>query len=159
MKEQQGMPKTWIRVGTYSKFFIMPSISNVKLDIAKGTGGSKRKVSVSYTMCFSTCEVLAGSVFTEKVVLRGDDLIWDSNLATIRNSCVKSQKECIDRKFSVLVSRSRLDEDGDTVIFGIPVFAARDEIYARVSLTPFAPSSRTTDSNVVTGQFGAAGSD
>ena len=137
----------------------MPSISNVTLAIAKGTGGAKRKVTVSYKMCFTSCEVLAGSVFIEKVLLRGDDPIWDDNLATIRNTCVKASPKCIDRKFSVDVSRRSLDEDGDTVIFGIPIFSDRDEIYARVSLTPFVPSSRTSDSNIVTGQFGAAGSD
>lgn len=137
----------------------MPSISNVRLAIAKGTGGNRRKVTVTYTMCFTSCEVLAGSVFTEKVRLRGDDPIWDDDLTTIRNVCVRANKECIDRKITVNVSRSTLDEDGDTVIFGIPVFADKDEIYARVTLTPFVPSSRTTDSNSVSGQFGAAGND
>lgn len=137
----------------------MPSISNVRLEIAKRTEGSKRKVTVSYKMCFTHCEVLAGSVFIEKVVLRGDDPIWDDHLTTIRNVCVKAQRDCIDRKITVEVSRRALDEDGDTVIFGVPVHADRDEIYARVSLTPFNPPSRTTDSNSVHGQFGAAGDD
>ena len=137
----------------------MPSISNVKLAIVKGTGGSRRKVTVSYTMCFTSCEILAGAVFTEKVVLRGDDPIWDDDLTTIRNVCVRASKDCIDRKVTVNVSRSTLDEDGDTVIFGIPIHAAKDEIYARVSLKPFVPASRTSDSNNVSGQFGAAGND
>lgn len=137
----------------------MPSISNVRLDIAKRTEGSKRKVTVTYTMCFTHCEVMAGSVFIERVVLRGDDPIWDDNLSTIRNVCVKAQRDCIERKIAVEVSRRTLDEDGDTVILGFPIHASRDEIYARVSLTPFTPSSRTTDSNTVTGQFGAAGND
>ncbi len=137
----------------------MPSISNVKLDIAKRTGDSKRKVTVTYTLCFSPCEILDGTVFTEKVVLRGDDPIWDDNLTTLRTACVRASKDCIDRKVVANVSRRTLDEDGDTVIFGIPVFADRDEIYARVSLTPYAPSSRSVDSNNVYGQFGAAGSD
>jgi|KBSSwiS6_1023812.scaffolds.fasta_scaffold00673_9 hypothetical protein len=137
----------------------MPSITNVRLDIAKRTGGTKRKVTVTYTLCFSACEILAGSVFTERVVLRGDDPIWDNNLATIRSVCVRANKDCIDRKITVDVSRRTLDEDGDTVILGIPVWADRDEIYARVSLTPFVPSSRTVDSNNVYGQFGAAGND
>ena len=137
----------------------MPSITNVSLDIKKGTGGAKRKVTVSYRLCFTPCEILAGSVFIEKVVLRGDDPIWDDNLVTIRNVCVRANKDCIDRKIVTDVSRRALDEDGDTVIFGIPIFADRDEIYARVSLTPFNPSSRTADSNSVFGQFGAAGND
>ena len=137
----------------------MPSISNVKLAIVKGTGGSRRKVSVSYTMCFTSCEILAGSTFTEKVSLRGDDPIWDDHLTNIRNSCVKATKECIDRKITSMVSRSVLDEDGDTVIFGVPIFADRDNIYARVELKPFVAASRTVDSNEVSGQFGAAGND
>lgn len=136
----------------------MPSISNVRLEIEKHTGGARRKVTVSYKMCFSPCEILAGSVFTEKVVLRGDDWL-DNNLITLRSQCVRANKDCIDRKFSVNVLRSTLDEDGDTVIFGFPVWADRDELYARVSLTPFVPGSKTADSNNVYGQFGAAGND
>lgn len=137
----------------------MPSISNVRLDIAKRTDGSKRKVTVTYKLCFTHCEVLDGTVFIERVDLRGDDPIWDDYLTTIRNVCVKAQRDCIERKITTEVSRRTLDEDGDTVIFGIPVHADRDEIYARVSLTPFQPVSRTTDSNSVHGQFGAAGND
>jgi hypothetical protein len=45
---------------------------------------------------------------------------------------------------------------GDTVIFGIPIFADRDELYARVILAPFSPSGSQANSNIVTGQFGAA---
>ncbi|MDH5398173.1 MAG: hypothetical protein OEX02_08510 [Cyclobacteriaceae bacterium] len=137
----------------------MATVSNVNLTIQKGGDGSRRRVKVTYRICFSSCEVLAGSVFVEQVKLRGDDPIWDDHLTTLRSRCVKAEKGCVDREIIASVSRSTLDEDGDTVIFGIPIFADRDEIYARVSVTPFSPSGSTADSNIVTGQFGAAGND
>ncbi len=135
----------------------MATASNVQLTIQKiKNQPNRRKVSVTYRVCFTTCEVLAGSVFKETVILRGDDEIWDNNITTIHSDCIKAQRGCVDRKFSKNVSKSILDEDGDTVIFGIPIFADRDELYARVKLTPFSPSGNQADSNVVTGQFGAA---
>lgn len=137
----------------------MPSISNVHLDIEKGKGGDRRKVTVTYRLCFTACEILAGSVFVEKTILRGNDPIWDDNLVTLRNQCVKASKDCIDRSIVRHVSRRTLDEDGDTIIFGIPIFADQDELYAHVTLTPFVPNTRTANSNEVRGQFGAAGND
>ena len=137
----------------------MATISNVRLSVQKGGNSSRRRVDVSYTVCYSACEVLAGSVFVEKVQLRGDDPIWDDNLVTMRNTCVKAERGCVEREVSRFVSRRTLDEDGDTVIFGIPIHADRDELYARVTLTPFSPGSSAANSNIVTGQFGAAGND
>lgn len=137
----------------------MATVSNVRLSVQKGGSGNRRSVTVSYRLCFSSCEVLAGSTFVETVDLRGDDPIFDDQQARLRNTCVKAQEGCIDRRFTVRVSRSTLDEDGDTVIFGIPISAARDELYARVRLTPFTPSGDTSNSNIVTGQWGAAGGD
>lgn len=137
----------------------MATVSNVRLSIQKGGEGSRRTVTVKYTICFTSCEVLAGSVFVEKVTLRGDDPFFDDHLFTMRNTCVQAEKGCVERSITRRVSRNTLDEDGDTVIFGIPIFADRDEIYARVKLTPFSPSGATSDSNIVFGQFGAAGSD
>jgi hypothetical protein len=134
----------------------MASVRNVRLQIERGEG-ARRTVTVSWENCFSGCEVLAGSVFIETVVLRGDDPIFDDHLITLSNRCVKAEKEdCVDRRIRRRVSRSVLDEDGDTVIFGIPIFADRDEIYARVRLVPFSPSGDSGTSNIVTGQFGAA---
>ena len=135
----------------------MATASNVQLTIEKiKNQPNRRKVSVTYRVCFTTCEVLAGSVFKETVILRGDDPIWDDHVTTIHSDCIKAQRGCVDRKFSKNVSKSTLDEDGDTVIFGIPIFADRDELYARVKLTPFSPSGNQADSNFVYGQFGAA---
>ena len=134
----------------------MATVSNVRLSISRIRDQSRRRVTVKYNICFTSCEVLAGSVFNENVTLRGDDPIWDDHVLTIRSRCVKAQKDCIKRKFTRIVSTRLLDEDGDTVIFGIPIYADRDELYARVKLTPFSPSGNQADSNMVYGQFGAA---
>ena len=137
----------------------MATVRNVHLDIERGDG-SRRTVTVRWEVCFTHCEALAGSVFVETVTLRGDDPIWDDHLTTISNRCVKAERAgCHERRIVRQVSRSVLDEDGDTVIFGIPIHAARDEIYARVCLEPFRPSGACANSNIETGQFGAAGND
>jgi len=139
----------------------MATISNVVLNVQKGGAGSRRLVTVTYKLCFTSCEALAGSTFVETVLLRGDDPFFDDNLITLSRRCVKATDKCQDRKIAVNVSRSTLDEDGDTIIIigGVVIFrdAARDELYARITLTPFTTSGSTADSNIVTGQWGAAG--
>jgi len=129
------------------------------MTIEKGTGGARRSVTVTYEVCFTSCEVTAGATFVEKVTIRGDDPIWDDNLTTLVNHCVRATNDCVSRRILRSVSRSTLDEDGDTVVFGVPIFADRDELYARVTLTPLELHSASGDSNIVTGQFGAAGHD
>jgi hypothetical protein len=136
------------------------SVRNVRLEVEKGGEGSRRTVTVTWENCFARCEALAGSVFVETVTLRGDDLLFDDHLTTLSRRCVRADAAgCDDRSIRRRVSRSTLDEDGDTVIFGIPIHADRDELYARVSLEPYEPSGDRSDSNLVYGQFGAAGSD
>lgn len=140
----------------------MPSINNVRLTIDKGgdsRSSSKRRVRVTYSISFSGIEALAGSVFRERVRLMGDDPIWDDNLTEIHSGSVRAGSSSVNRSITADVSRSTLDEDGDTVIFGIPIWADRDEIFARVELTPFVPSSASASSSTVSGQFGAAGND
>lgn len=134
----------------------MPSINNVRLEIGRADDRRQRRVTVHYQVCFSSCEALAGSVFVERVVLRGDDPIWDDNLTTLRNTCVRATQGCVDRTISTIVSASSLDEDPDTIIFGW-VIGDQDEIYARVTLTPFTPTGAERDSNTVSGHFGPAG--
>ncbi|MCH8616695.1 hypothetical protein LZ016_11365 [Sphingomonas sp. SM33] len=131
----------------------MATVSNVTLQIGREEG-DRRRVTVNYRICFSGCEALAGSTFVEKVTLRGDDPIWDDHLITLRNACVKAERGCVDRSVSTMVSESTLDEDGDTIILGWVINRDRDEIYARVTLVPFAPTGSEADSNIVTGQFG-----
>lgn len=99
---------------------------------------------------------MAGSVFRERVTLRGDDPIWDDHLITIRNGCIKAEERCVERQFTRLVAENTLDEDPDTIILGW-VIGNKDEVYARVVLTPFEPSGSSGDSNVVEEDFGPAG--
>lgn len=141
----------------------MATVSNVVLNIQHGGSGSRRLVTVTYRICFTQCEALAGSAFRETVVLRGDDPIWDANLITLSSSCVRATDGCVNRTASAMVSRSTLDEDGDTIItvlgWDIAKIADQDELYAHIDLTPFSPSGSSADSNIVTGQWGAAGGD
>lgn len=137
----------------------MATVTNVDLEVQKGGSGQRRRVSVTYTVCFSSCELLAETVFVEEVTLWGDDLLFDDQQATLLRRCFKAEERCMERSVRRLVSRSTLDEDGDTVIFGIPIIADRDELYARVTLTPFTPGSASGRSANVYGQWGAAGND
>jgi len=141
----------------------MATISNVRLSIQKGGGGSRRSVSVRYNVCYSACEILAGSTFHSVVTLRGDDPLWDDYLITLFSGCIKAAEGCPQYAVDASVSRSTLDEDGDTIIeiFGwkIAQFADQDEIYAHVELTPFQPTGGSANSNIVTGQWGDAGGD
>lgn len=134
----------------------MATIHDVQLRIDPAERSDQRRVTVSYRLCFSGCEALAETVFVEKVVLRGDDPLWDDNLITLRNICTKAVNGCVKRSISTVVSRSALDEDPDTIIFGW-VIGDRDEIYAQVSLAPFVPSGHLARSNLVTAHFGPAG--
>ena len=124
----------------------MATISNLKLSIAKGSKESV--VTVTYDLCFTRCELLDKTTFIETVSLRGDDA-WpdpDDHLKTIYSNCVQATKACISRKVVRKVSNNVLDEDDW-------FFNRRDEVYARVRLKPFIPSSVTVDSNIVTGHW------
>ena len=139
----------------------MASISNLRLSISPVAGSTRKLVTVTYNVCFTPSELLDGSVFDEKVTLRGDDPIWDDHLITLSSTNIKAistpipaPASCMERKVVRKVSRKTLDEDGDTIIFGVPVFLDRDEVYARVTLIPFNPRSSSADSNVIEKQFG-----
>jgi len=132
----------------------MATISNVQLRIDALQANKRRKVTVTYNLRFNPREEAAGTVFDETVVLRGDDPIFDDDRTTIVSTFVKAVPGTVNRSFSKNVSQSRLDEDGDTIIFGVPVLVLKDELYARVTLRPFAPTGAQADSNVVAGQFG-----
>lgn len=135
----------------------MATINNIRLNIERSDQNNRRLVSISYKICFNSCEIAAGSTFREKVFLRGDDPIWDDHIMTLKNGCVKASQACIDRAIKRTLASSTLDEDPDTIILGW-VIGNKDEIYARVELTPFTPTGSSGDSNVVTGDFGPAGS-
>ena len=133
----------------------MATISNVRLSI-EDSGRRRSRVSVTYRICFSSCEAMANSVFNEKVTLRGDDPVWDDHLITLRNTCVRATNGCIERTLTRDIANSVLDEDPDTIILGW-VIGNKDEIYARVRLEPFNPSATRGDSNNVSAHFGPAG--
>lgn len=134
----------------------MASINNVRLEIGPERD-SRRTVTVTYNVCFSGCEALARAVFIERVVLRGDDPIWDDHLLTLRNACVRADEGgCVERRLVRNVAESTLDEDPDTIILGW-VIGNKDEVYARVTLMPFEPGGAMGDSNIVEAHFGPAG--
>ncbi|MBV2358243.1 hypothetical protein KUH32_00510 [Thalassococcus sp. CAU 1522] len=133
----------------------MATVSNVRLRIEQ-LDDRRSRVHVTYRICYSHCEAMAGSTFVERVTLRGDDPIWDDHLITLRNGCVRAQNGCIEREITRVVANSTLDEDPDTIIFGW-VIGNKDEVYARVRLTPFQPTGSQGDSNIVSAHFGPAG--
>jgi hypothetical protein len=133
----------------------MATVSRVTMRI-EDAGNNRSRVRLTYRVCFSNCEAMAGSTFVERVTLRGDDPVWDDHLITLRNSCIRAQNGCIDRELTRTVSNNVLDEDKDTIIFGW-VIGNKDEVYARVRLEPFQPSGSSGDSNIVSAHFGPAG--
>lgn len=124
----------------------MATITGLKLEIKKGS--SQSDVSISYNIHFTHCERVAGSTFLERVSLRGDDSPGnpDDHLTWIGSSCIKATKNVVARSFKRKVNNSVLDEDDF-------IFNRGDEVYARVSLTPFNPSSTTVDSNIISSNF------
>lgn len=134
----------------------MPSVSNVTLRISR-LNDNQSRVTVSWRVCFSNCEAVAGSAFIERVQLRGDDLLIDDDLGPpLSSQCVKAQPGCVNKSITRTVSNGRLDEDRDTIILGV-VIGAKDEIYARLTYSPFIASGTSADSNTVSEHFGPAG--
>jgi hypothetical protein len=134
----------------------MATVSNIRLQIGQEEQRNRRRVTVSYRVCFSNCEAMADSVFRETVTLRGEDPFWDQHLITLRSTCIEAIQGCRDRSVIANVAESVLDEDKDTIILGW-VLGNEDEVYARVTLTPFTPSGSSGDSNIVRADFGPAG--
>lgn len=133
----------------------MPTITNLNLSIEKGTHRNRRRVTVTYRINFSSRERLAGSVFTERVTLRGNDPGPEDELTTIYTSTVRAlaAPTFIERSITKMVPRSTLDEDRDLV------FPMQDEVYARVRMEPFEAQYAQADSSMVEGQFGRLGDD
>ena len=132
----------------------MPTINDVKLTIGRAESPRHRLVTVTYQICFTGCEAMAQSAFVERVVLRGADPDPDDHLLTLRNTCVRAQRGCVERSISRTVSASTLDEDDPTTILGLTIDQGRDEVYAQVTIRPFVPGSATRNSNEVKDQFG-----
>lgn len=124
----------------------MATISKLKLSIEKGR--SKSTVTISYDICFSKYEVMDKSTFIERISLKGDDASPnpDDHLLTIHSNCMQASKKCLPRKIVKKVSNKVLNED-DTFL------NRTDEVYARVSLTPFKPKSTSANSNIEYDRF------
>lgn len=132
----------------------MASIQNLSMSIAAGTG-TTTPVMINYTIQFAPPEF--GTVFNERVLLRGSDPILDDTLGSpVVNNLILAVPGVLLRSFSINVPTQQLNEDRDLKLLGL-VLRNRDEVYARVSLIPFggAPGmAARLDSNVVKGQFG-----
>ena len=124
----------------------MATISKLNLNIVKGKTTSS--VTVTYDICFSRCELMDKTTFTETISLKGDDA-WpdqDDHLRTLYSNCVQASKRCIPRKIVQKVSNKVLNEDD--------WFLNRtDEVYAKVKLSPFKPRGTNSNSNIVYDRF------
>ncbi len=131
----------------------MPTISNVTLDITDIDKKDIRLATIDYRLSFLSHEITAGSVFLEGVDLLGYDEEGDDKLVNVWGGNVKAQETPIDRRQKVTVKRSILDEDPDpsTQVGYV------DEVYARVTLTPFQAQGAEGRSEIVEGQWGIGG--
>ena len=124
----------------------MASITKLKLGIKKGSTHSV--ATVSYRICFTHCEATDKSTYIESIRLMGDDA-WpnpDDNLTKMYSRCVQASSNCLNRKVVRKIKNSILNED-DTF------WNRQDEIFARVTLTPFKPSKASATSNIVNSYF------
>ena len=131
----------------------MPFITNINLEIVQGRGGDVRQLNVDCQFKFVGLEVQTRSWFVVRYYLCGWDSLFEDPGIYIRADSVQATEEFVSHKFSQNVLRSQLDEDPDWN------FAMRDEVYLRVTLEPWVPRSASANSNIVTGQWGARGSD
>lgn len=122
----------------------MATITNLNLDINPGNNTST--VNVSYRINFNAAERADDSVFIERVILMGDDTNGiDDFLITLSSTRAVANTNSIERSFTRIVNNNTLNEDRG--------LNGRDEIYARVTLTPFTPAPVTADSVIRTGNF------
>ena len=124
----------------------MATISNLKLEIKKGSRSSK--VIVTYDLCFSKCELKAQFMFLDKVVIMGEDPGKDQFLFTLFKGCVKAEKTCISRSHSRTIPNDALDEDKKFLWWELT-----DEIYAKVIVKPYDPGTKTATSNIISSYF------
>ena len=123
----------------------MPFIQDLNLQI--NTGNNTSTVTVRYTIRFSPNELAADSVFNERVILMGDDGNGvDDFLVNLVSTRAVANNNTIQRTFNRTVNNNLLDEDAS-------VFNGRDEVYARIILTPFTPTTAQVDSNIITANF------
>lgn len=137
----------------------MATISNLQLAVDNiHAQPHLRRVKVTYQVHFNSAERMANSVFREKVTLHGDDAgTADALLHTVRNDYIQATQNPVLRNIEISIARQTLDEDPDTMIGGMPVGDYLDEIYARVSLSPFVPPTVSLNSAPVIGTHGEYG--
>ena len=121
----------------------MAFIQNVTLDILKGKTTST--VSVSFTACFTSCELKAGFYFSDCVDLFGADSGPDQYLLPMgRTNCYQPKERCITRSYKRTVKNSILDEDPKW----LGIFNRRDEVYARACIKPVVPRGECRNSPI-----------
>ena len=127
----------------------MPAIKNVNLTIGSKPEESFCQVVVTYNINFSSFEIQAKTMFIENVTLLRSNQIMDNKLTTLSNSCIFSVNSCVDRCISAEVQKSKLKEDWELSVYGIPVQRENYMIYACVNLTYFNPGNTYSCSNVM----------
>ena len=137
----------------------MATISNPTLKI-EGVNATTVKATVNYTLTPNAIEKLAGSVFSEKVQLIGDDpgTLTDIVITTlpIQAFAVAAGTGNIQRSRNVNLLKSALNEDSGFQTTGAELV---DEVVGRINLTyaanapipPALPALTTT--NTVTGAW------
>ncbi|XXX78724.1 hypothetical protein WMF30_08100 [Sorangium sp. So ce134] len=111
---------------------IMAKITSAVLKLA--ASGNNVNATVEYTMIPDVVEMLAGSVFSEKIELFGEDGAVDQLRATlpIQVFAVNATTTPVPRTRSLLVSKATLNEDPATDNRGSEL---SDQIFAKVTLT------------------------
>ncbi|HSN97133.1 MAG TPA: hypothetical protein VLS89_02510 [Candidatus Nanopelagicales bacterium] len=131
----------------------MAAIQNVTLIINK-LDERRSEVVVEYDMSFSPAEIQAGSIFVERIGLRGNDPLFDDDIAPgLVSQLVQAQPNVPRRAVRRIIPTRLLDEDRDRSLLGL-LLAREDELIAQVSLMPFMPRGATASSQPVEANFG-----
>jgi hypothetical protein len=134
----------------------MAAIRNVTLTINK-LDEMKSEVIVEYDLIFSRAEIQAGSIFVERVGLRGADVVNDDELApALMNQLVQAEEDLPRRAVRRVLPNQLLDEDRDRGLLGM-LLGREDEVYAQVSMVPFMPRPAMGRSATLRAQLGPAG--
>src|ERR1700746_632021 len=111
----------------------MATISNPTLKIT-GVSPATVKATVSYTLTPNAVEVLAGSVFSEKIQLIGDDpgVLTDIVITTLPTQAFAAAAGGVQRSRDVNLLKSKLNEDSGFETTGAEMV---DEVVGRITLT------------------------
>lgn len=140
----------------------MPNISNVQLSLQHGGAGTNRTANVTFTVSFTSLEILASEVFKADVSIKSEDSLGTSDRTLVVGTAfLHATSAGATATVTKTFTRLNLDEDADfKVINGhIVSFEDRDEWHAVVTVTPMVFSSATANSSSVTGSWGVLGQD